>query len=172
LEPKGHRESGKKGGRAGDIYALFAETGTTAADPVAGLDEPEVIWKSVELGTRNREEMEGKAAQFLLQQNKLLINADFRVFTDMVDRWTSAYGHVPGASNAVRDVVHEWFQQQLVETVMSAKALKSTGRYALQDLEKLWSEDALTAAVLPRWHVDQSIKRSLGMKLGSLKQAA
>lgn len=171
-EVKGQRDGGKKGGRAGDIYALFAESGAISADPVAGFDEPEVIWKSAELGTRNREEMEGKAAQFLLQQNKLLINADFRVFTDMVDRWAASYRHVPGAVNAVEDVVHEWFQQQLVETVMSAKALKSTGRYALQDLEKLWSEDALTAAVLPRWHVDQSIKRSLGMKLGSLKQAA
>jgi hypothetical protein len=35
----------------------------------------------------------------------------------------------------------------------------------------LWSEEALTAAVLPRWHIDQSIKRQLGHRLGSLKAA-
>jgi hypothetical protein len=34
------------------------------------------------------------------------------------------------------------------------------------------SEEALTAAVLPRWHIDQSIKRNLGQRLGSLKAAA
>jgi hypothetical protein len=42
----------------------------------------------------------------------------------------------------------------------------------MQELEELWSEAALTAAVLPRWHIDQSIKRNLGHRLGSLKSAA
>jgi len=40
-----------------------------------------------------------------------------------------------------------------------------------EELSSLWSEEALTAVVLPRWHIDQSIKRSLGQKLGSLKAA-
>jgi DNA replication protein DnaC len=89
----------------------------------------------------------------------------------MVDRWKLAYAHVPGAENAVKEVVHEWFQQQLMETVMSAKSLKSTGRWSFEELEKLWSEEALTAAVLPRWHIDQNVKRNLGQRLGSLKVA-
>ena len=101
-----------------------------------------------------------------------MINSDFRVFTDMVDRWKGAYAHAAGAQATVREVVHEWFEQQLIETVMSAQALKSTGKWSMQELESLWSESALTAAVLPRWHIDQSIKRNLGMRLGSLKQAA
>jgi hypothetical protein len=100
-----------------------------------------------------------------------MINADFRVFTDMVERWLHAYSHVPGAKIAVKEVVHEWFEQQLIETVMSAQALKSTGKWSLQELERLWDEEALTAAVLPRWHIDQSIKRNLGHRLGSLKAA-
>jgi hypothetical protein len=100
-----------------------------------------------------------------------MINADFRVFTDMVDRWSSAYSHVPGAASTVKEIVHEWFEQQLIETVMSAQALKSTGKWSLQELEALWSEAALTSAVLPRWHIDQSIKRNLGHRLGSLKAA-
>jgi hypothetical protein len=105
----------------------------------------------------------------MLQQNELLINADFRVFTDMVDRWTQAYSHISGAKATVKGVVEEWFEQQLIEAVMSAQGLRRTGKWSMTELEKLWSEEALTAAVLPRWHIDQSIKRSLGAKLGSLK---
>lgn len=167
----GNRESGKKGGRSGDIYALFAESGNTNADPVDSFSEPKCDWVSVEDGTRVPPDLDDRAAKFLLQQNRLLINADFRVFTDMVDRWSQAYTHVPGARNSVKEVVHEWFQQQLIEAVMSAQALKKTGNWSLQELEKLWSEEALTVAVLPRWHIDQSIKRNLGHRLGSLRVA-
>jgi len=167
----GTREPGKKGGRSGDIYALFAESGGTNADPVDSFSEPKCDWVSVEDGTRVPPDLDDRAAKFLLQQNRLLINADFRVFTDMVERWTQAYAHVPGAGNSVKEVVHEWFQQQLIEAVMSAQALKRTGNWSLQELEKLWSEEALTVAVLPRWHIDQSIRRNLGHRLGSLKVA-
>ena len=51
--------------------------------------------------------------------------------------------HAAGAQATVREVVHEWFEQQLIETVMSAQALKSTGKWSLQELESLWSESAL-----------------------------
>src|SRR5581483_2616575 len=156
------RDSGKKGGRSGDIYALFAEAGSTEADPVDTFGEPRVDWVSVENGTRIPPDLDDRAAKFLLQQNRLLINADFRVFTDMIERWTRAYNHVSAAEGTVKDVVHEWFEQQLIEAVMSAQALKRTGTWSLQELEKLWSEEALTVAVLPRWHIDQSIKRNLG----------
>src|SRR5262245_50218468 len=51
------------------------------------------------------------------------------------------------------------------------ECLKRTGRWSLSELSSLWNEEALTAAVLPRWHIDQSIKRQLGHRLGSLKAA-
>jgi hypothetical protein len=72
----------------------------------------------------------------------------------MVDRWCR---HTPTARRKGRgqEVVHEWFEQQLIETVMSAQALKST-EWSLQEPSDL-DEEALTAAVLPRWHIDQSI---------------
>lgn len=168
----GSSSSGKKGGQAGDIYALFAEAGATKADPVPIFSEPKTSWISAEDGTRTPPDLDDRAAKFLLPQNLLMINADFRAFTDMIDRWTTAYAHIPGARNTVKDVVQEWFEQQLIEAVMSALALKSTGKWSIQELEKLWSEEALTAAVLPRWHIDQSIKRHLGQRLGSLRTAA
>jgi Fe2+ transport system protein FeoA len=167
----GVKEPGTKGGKAGDIYSLFAEAGGDPANPVTGMNEPKVQWQSLENGTRAPGALEDRAARFVLNQNTLVINADFRVFTDMVDRWAAAYAKAAGAKATVREVVHEWFEQQLVETVMSAMALKATGKWSLQELEQLWSEEALTAAVLPRWHIDQSIRRNLGTRLGSLKVA-
>lgn len=157
---------GHKGGKAGDIYALFAEGGGMPADPVSSMVEPEVAWVSVAEGTRISPFLDDRAATFSPQQNLLQINGDFRVFVDMVDRWAAIYKGVPGVNEAVKVVVREWFTQQLIEAVMSAVALKSTGKWSLDELQKLWTEEALTAAVLPRWHIDQSIKRALGQKLG------
>ena len=97
------------------------------------------------------------------------VNADFRVFTDMIARWRKFYSHIPSAEPTVEAVVKEWFQQQLVETVLGALALRRSGNWSEQEVEELWSEAALTSAVLPRYHVDERIKRSLGGRLGSLK---
>jgi hypothetical protein len=159
-------QRGGKGGRAGDIYALFAESGGQPADPVDSLNEPRVIWVTEADGTRISPYLDNRSANFVPQQNLLTINADFRVFADMAERWSYVYASVPGSDGVVKAVVYEWFTQQLIETVMSAMALKNTGNWSIQELEKLWSEEALTAAVLPRWHIDQNIKRSLGSKLG------
>jgi hypothetical protein len=165
------RESPKKVGRASDVYALYAESGTTNADPVNSLNEPKTQWVSVDDGTRAPPDLDDRAAKFLVQQNLLMINSDFCVFTDMIDRWNGAYSHIPGADSTVKEAVHEWFEQQLIEAVMSAQALKNTGKWSLQELESLWDEAALTATVLPRWHIDQSVRRNLGGRLGSLKQS-
>ena len=167
----GADSGGSKGGRSGDIYALFAEAGGTSANPVDAIDEPKTQWVTLDDGSRTSNDMQDRAAKFLVDQNLILINADFRVFTDMIDRWKVLYSSVPGCELAVKEVVHEWFEQQLLEAIMSALALRRTGKWSLQELGGLWSEEALTAIVLPRWHIDQSIKRHLGQRLGSLKAA-
>ena len=38
--------------------------------------------------------------------------------------------------------------------------------------ELAWPEEALTAAVMLRYHVDFAVKRALGSKLGALKEKA
>jgi hypothetical protein len=165
----GSAASGAKGGKAGELYAMFAETGKIEAEPVDSFSEPLTQWVSTKDGTRAPQDMEDRAAKFLREQNLLMINADFRVFTDMVDRWESAYSGVSGSGPLVKEIVHEWFEQQLIEAVMSAQALKQTGQWSMAELQELWNESALTATVLPRWHIDQTIKRTLGMRLGTLK---
>ena len=90
----------------------------------------------------------------------------------MIERWEKLYENVPGAKAAIKDVVREWFEQQLIETVMSAHALAGGRRWSEQEVAELWIESALTAAVLPRYHINMSIKRMLGQRLGKLRDAA
>jgi general stress protein YciG len=167
----GASPAGQKGGRSGDIYSLFAEGGNLTASPVGADDQPRVSWVTAADGTRTPPDLDDRAAKYIPDQNLIMINADFRVFTDMVDRWQISYAHIAGSEVSIREVVHEWFEQQLVEAVMSALSLRKVGKWSFQEIETLWSEHALTAAVLPRWHVDQSIKRHLGQRLGTLKAA-
>ena len=170
--PSGSAPSGGRGGRAGDIYALFiASHGVPGEEFVLDRD-PEVKWISVEEGTRTPPDLDDRAAKFLPQQNKLLINGDFRVIDDLVQRWCDRYSHVPGALTTVRDVVHEWFEQQLIETVLGVQALRGSQHWTVDDLQAAWSEQALTAAVMPRYHIDNNVKRTLGAKLGTLKGVA
>jgi hypothetical protein len=160
----------RKSGRAGDIYALFADSGNTPAEEVGGFADPIVKWVSVRDGSRTGDFLEDRAAKFLPQANTIQANADFRVFTDMIDRWRKFYGQSSGVEATVESVVKEWFQQQLVETVLGALALRKSGNWSEVEVEALWSEEALTSAVLPRYHIDVCIKRSLGSKIGTLKE--
>jgi hypothetical protein len=163
-------DPGGKGGRAGDVYSLFLSAGGVPGEEITISREPEVQWVTVENGTRTPSDIEDRAAKYLPQQDTIQANADFRVFNDMIDRWCHFYKHVPGARDVIKDVVQEWFEQQLIETVMGAHALRDVRQWTLDDVQQLWSEEALTAAVLPRYHVDNAVKRALGAKLGSLKE--
>jgi hypothetical protein len=162
--------NGKRGGgRAGDIYALFADVGNTPAEEVGGFFDPQVKWVSIRDGSRTSDFLEDRAAKYIPEANTIQANADFRVFVDMVARWRKFYAQIPAAEPVIEAVVKEWFQQQLVEAVLGALALRKSGNWSEQEVEELWSESALTSAVLPRYHVDERIKRSLGSKLGTLK---
>ncbi|MDQ1357615.1 MAG: hypothetical protein QOG44_1988, partial [Acidimicrobiaceae bacterium] len=168
------RSSGgaKGGGRAGSIYALFLADDGQPGEAVFTDNEPEVRWISVEDSTRTPGELEDRAGKFLAEQNLLQINGDFRTFTDMVDRWCEFYSEVPGARGEITDVCREWFEQALIETVLGVQALKDSREWSVEDIGRSLSEEALTAAVMPRYHIDVAVKRALGAKLGSLKDRA
>lgn len=168
-EPGGDGRTGTTGGRAGNVYAAFAtQTGDPAlkikADPF-----PEVMWVRVQDGTRQPGFLDDRAATYLKEQNLLQINGDFRVFHDMVDRFCKLYAEVPGARPTIEEVVTEWFEQSLVEAVLGVQSLEGASEWSGDDIQRALSEEALTAAVMPRYHLDFAIRRSLGSKLGSAK---
>jgi hypothetical protein len=170
--PTADGEPGGKGGRAGDIYGLFLAAKDIPGEEFSFVREPAVQWVSADNGTRTPPDLEDRAAKYLPQQDLIIANADFRVFNDMIDRWCSRYKHAPGAREVVRDVVQEWFEQQLIEAVLGSMALRDGRQWSFEDMQRLWSEESLTAAVLPRYHIDVAVKRALGAKLGTLKEKA
>lgn len=165
----GSGRSGGQGGRTGDIYTLFVmgkdgPTGTQVdPDPF-----PQVMWVSAADGTRVQGFLEDRAATYIPDAHQLQINGDFRVFEDMVQHYAKVYGQVPGVEDTVVEVVREWFEQTLVETVLGVNALEGSQAWTADEIAKALSEESLSAAVMPRYHHDYAIRRALGSKLGSL----
>ena len=159
------------GGAPGGIYSVFLKEGGEPARAVNSELFPETTWVSVEDGTREHGDMEDRAARYLIDRNTLLINADFRAFRDMVERWMNDWPASPGVARVVEDAVRGWFEQALVETVLGVLALKESKEWATQDIETGLSEIALTSAVMQRYHINVAVKRELGSKLGKLKAA-
>ncbi len=132
----------------------------------AVVELPEVMWVSVRDRTRAPGDLEDQAARYHVERHELTINADFRVFADMMSRWERRYQGVPGAHGTIAALVREWFEQALVEVVLSARSFGRSPHWDSNDLAALLSPAALTAAVLPRQLVDAQIKKRLAQKLG------
>ena len=167
----GSGKAGGKGGRAGAAYAPYIDPKGDPADDTDPRDkDPETQWITRADKTRQAGQLEDRAAEYVQTSNKLLINGDFRVFTDMVDHYVRLYGEGTGEATrlAIQDVVREWFEQTLVETVLGAQGLRDEQHWTKDEIQRLWSSESLTAAVMPRYHVNLAIKRGLGTKIGSL----
>jgi len=169
------KENPSKSGGPGKVpsaYALFLSDKGSPGQQAKPDVFPRIQWISLAEGTRTQGDLEDRAAKYLKKENLILVNSDFRIFIDMVKRWSAQFSSTPGVSTTVTEVVREWFEQSLVEVVLSANSLRGSQYWPDDRIDELLSEEGLTAAVLPRYHIDFSIKRSLGSKLGSIKKAS
>jgi hypothetical protein len=118
--------------------------------------------------------MEDKAAKYIQNQNTLLVNADFRVFTDMVVRLCKEKDTALSADlqSTVEEVVHQWFEQALVETVIGVQQLRGSKEWGPAEIERAVSPEALTSAVMQRYHVYVACRRDLGAKFGRFTAAS
>ena len=166
----GSSAKGKRDSEIGNVYHLFEKKHGGAHSERSQTDPfPVVKWVSRKDDTRAEGDMDDKAAKFVSSQNTLLVNADFRVFADMTNRLTKLKGMAPGSIDIrpiVTDVVHAWFEQALIETVIGIQQLKGSKEWGPSEVERALSEEALTSAVMQRYHVFNSCKRELGAKLG------
>lgn len=170
-ESQGDGERRPKKDTAGRLLAaMLAEQGEPGEPERDRKRElPTVTWISEAEGTRAPGFLEDRAAKFIREDNLIQANADFRVFTDMADYWADEY-NVERENKAIVDVVHEWFEQALVETVLGCQALQGEQRWSPDDIDQALSEEALTSAIMQRYHVANAIKRTLGAKMGSLRK--
>jgi len=166
---RGAAPSGGSGGRNADLYGSIIRVGGDPAEVVIPKNiEPEVAWVFLSDGTREAGDLEDKAARFVAP-TKLLINGDFRVFTDMITHFCRLYEGVPGAPEVIAEVVREWFEQQLIETVLGIRTLEGSKQWSDDVVQQALSEEALTAAAMPRYNLYGQVRRSLGQQLGGLK---
>lgn len=163
---------GLRDGELGNIYHLFEKKGGVPSDKAETDPFPVVQWVSLRDGTRDENEMEDRAARYLPEQNILRVNADFRVFTDMVRRLCKERKDAPDGTidGVVTDVVHTWFEQALIETVIGLQQLKGSKEWGPDPMDVALSEEALTATVMQRYHVHNQCRRDLGAKLGKALQ--
>jgi hypothetical protein len=172
-KPRNGGGSGKGGGSAGGVYSAYLKKGGAPGEEIErnDLPEPKVIWVTAKNGTRTPPDLDDRAAKFLLDQNRLIVNGDFRVFTDMIERFKREFGGGSAVTDIITSSVRTWFQQMLMETVIGIQALQKSKEWTNNDIAAAISEEALTAAVMPRYHVYTSVKRELGSKLGKIQAA-
>ncbi len=156
----------------GNVYSLFTKKRGVTGDKVTTDVIPDVKWISTKDGSRNPKDLEDRAARFLASQNLLLVNRDFRVFTDMIEIWSKEFGNRPELQKTIESVVKAWFEQALVETIIGVQALRNSKEWLIGDIESANSEIALTAAVMQRYHVNNAIKRELMAKFKAIHGAS
>jgi hypothetical protein len=75
------------------------------------------------------------------------------VFTEFIAHWEKQYKSVPSAKAIITEVAREWFQQTLTEVIYSVDNLRGDKQWSDQDVAAVLCPEALTAAVLPRYHL-------------------
>jgi hypothetical protein len=123
---------------------------------------PMTLWKFLAEGTRVAGEMEDKAAKFDAATNTLHINGDFRGFVAWVDYFAKQYPSIGGVRETVREQVMIWWEQALLEAVLAHQDFKKSPHWEMQEL----TDEALTMAVLPRYHIFNALKRGVRTVLG------
>jgi hypothetical protein len=90
----------------------------------------------------------------------------------MTTFFAKEFAEVPGIIDVARDTVRGWFEQALVETIMGVQGLVNSKEWSQTEIDAALSEEALTAAVMQRYHVHFAVKRELSSKLGSRRTQA
>lgn len=81
----GTTAKGKRDTEVGNVYHLFEKKDGGTPSERSQIDPfPIVNWVSCKDDTRAEGDMEDKAAKYVSNQNTLMVNADFRVFSDMI----------------------------------------------------------------------------------------
>ncbi len=142
------------------------------ANKITEPDYPTVKWIRVEDGTQPPEFIEDRAASYLPDQNILQINDDFVPLNDLITYCCKDAADFPGARDFVATLVRTWYEQSLVETVIGVRALRNRKEWSDRAIEQALSPEALTPAVMQRYHIVTSTREDLVRRLPGLPRVA
>ncbi len=107
-----------------------------------------------------------RMAQYLPGPNLVRANFDFRGFRHFLNILTHGNPR-PAEVEIITQMVMEAFQIAMIECILGVKSLaKSANTWPKEDLDKALSPEALTSAVMQRYHVHQVLKRNVNHRLG------
>lgn len=165
-QPLGSDAPGGRGTSRSDYLSLLEDDGRPAERVNPKREIPKVDWVDFERGDDRPRD---RAAEYVRPQNVIFANTRFRVFTDMIERFTVDFGGVhEDAPDQIRDAVREWYEQVLIEAVLRSWNFEHQAPWQSQQYEELTSPEALTLAVLPFSFVHEKIKGTVRSRLGAL----
>lgn len=88
---------------------------------------------------------------------------------NMTNRFLAEFSNIPDSASLVQDVVRSWFEQSLVETIIGVQSPINRKDWTPVDIDNALSEEALTAAVMQRYHIHTAVRRELSLKMGARK---
>jgi hypothetical protein len=166
-EGTGTTDSGSKG----NIFSDFIrKKGKPGKETKTDNSIPKVEWVTPE----TQPLLEDRAAQYIRQQNRLLINGDFRGFTSIVNSVLAEKGgNKPGAKSTIEEIAKLHYQVSICETIIRVQRLKMGGKtWKQEEIDGALSEVSLTAAVMSHKLLHDRISTSVGHKLGAVKKKA
>jgi len=160
-DTEGTKKPGGRGGRSGRDYTEWLGKDIIAAHEIRAYPQVEIQWVTEAEGTRIPPDLEDRAARYFPDENLLWVNGDFTVFREIVDHLEERYPNVLGGRKAIENLVEIEFACSLVETVVSFQSLQGAQRWSTDELREALSEEALTAAVMPRYHIVHAVDKEL-----------
>lgn len=133
---------------------------------------PDVIWKTTENGTRNDGELEDRAAEYLPSKDVLIINGDFRIYSDLLDQLKSE----KGAGDLAREKAIEYYVMReykftLLEATMRTKLLNDNPHWSRPEIEdKCLSPEGLTESVMSNYHLHYMLHQNIGRWLSAVER--
>lgn len=188
-ETTGHH--GKKGGRAEPAYSsLINPNGPRGSDAASPQSLPDVLLVSAqdkialtaifgaaiaEQASERPEEMYPDQAGWFAQPNTINLSLDFGGLRDFVQRFVAEYPESLATRAMIAGVVLSWWSQTLKEAVHGLRTLAHSRVWTREKASTILTGESgpaiLTTAVMPRYLVNQAIKREIVGKLGKLQSS-
>jgi hypothetical protein len=150
------------GGTGGVKGSGSSAEGSGSRGTIVPIVFPSVTWVSESDGTRQPEDFPDRAAHYDTSSNKILINADFRVFKSLEKYWQENSTGADTADQQIRKVIQEEVGFMLIETVAAVLLLKKDkGSWDAQAIRHAHSDEALTAVSLQRTRIDAAVGKKL-----------
>lgn len=157
----GSQQGGREGRNVAAMTNADGHTRATAFNPK--IDVPAIEWvKEGDMSQPHR------AAEYVRNAHKILVNNDFWLFKQEFEHWASIYQSVQGSQRHVQAVIQEVYGLALGSRVMHAWTLEGKPGWEDEDeFKKLVSPESLTLACLGIAHADAQIAPKIGGRLGA-----